>query len=73
MKIIEYGISRNIMCPCGCVFEFDADDIQNDAIFGDHLGTSLQMVNVTTYVNCPICKRQHILYANVKPMDWNNG
>ena len=73
MKIKEYGVSREILCPCGCLFEFDAEDIHSDAIFENSLGTSLQMINVTTYVNCPICHRQHTIYSNVKPVEWNNG
>ena len=61
MKVIEKP--ESVKCEsCGCVFEFDKEDIRNDYYLDPHafLGL-LPRIKQCIGVHCPVCGELHIM------------
>lgn len=66
MKIIE--LNNRIECgECGCLFEYEGGDVKHEV--KSELRVSLLLTrdyyNVY-YVECPICKRKHVINKQFK-------
>lgn len=63
MKIISGA--RQVHCDnCGCIYEFDAEDIKRD-VYVRYWGYLVK--NTTPFVHCPICESRHYLTSDC---DW---
>lgn len=56
MKILKLPVDTKISCECGCEFEFEIDDTQQQGYYTTDGLTYSKIV-----VDCPFCKQRHII------------
>lgn len=56
MKILKMPVETTIKCGCGCMFEFDCEDLIINTIISLN---GPEMIHVA--VKCPFCGINHVL------------
>lgn len=59
MKILKLPVETKIACGCGCVFEFDMDDVEQIGCYT--YADVVNKVHSKLAVDCPFCKHRHII------------
>jgi hypothetical protein len=63
MKIIEQN--NRIECKCGCVFEYDENDVKEENRVIGRIILQDEMYCIS-YVKCPVCGKKHRLFSEFK-------